>query len=89
MLDGPVEATDLEATEENREFIRCFVEGVLVGAQLDKMSHYMDSESYTVHNPHMDDDLPPLRESLASKGTARKYDRIHRFARRRKLRALC
>lgn len=79
MLDGPTEATDLDKTEENREFIRSFVEDVLVSNQLDKLGHYIDSENYTEHNPHMEDGLPALREALSGNDKTRKYDKIHRL----------
>ena len=77
MIDGPTEVTDHEKTEENREFIRSFMEEVLIKNQLEKLDHYIDSDSYTEHNPGMSDGLPALREALKNKG--RKYDRIHRL----------
>ena len=64
MLDGPTEATDLDRTEENRELIRSFVAEVLVGDQLGRLDHYVDSESYTEHNPQMSDGLVALGEAL-------------------------
>jgi len=79
MLDGTKETAELEKTEENRDLISSFVEEVLVGGQLDRLDHYVDSEGYTEHNPHMRDGLPALREALSGNDKARRYDKIHRL----------
>lgn len=79
MLDGTTEATDLEKTEENRALIRAFVDEVLVNDQLDRLDHYIDSESYIEHNRNMADGLPFLRESLSRNAQQREYDKIHRL----------
>jgi predicted SnoaL-like aldol condensation-catalyzing enzyme len=79
MIDGPTEAADLEKTEENRDLIKSFVDEVLVSGQLDRLEQYIDSESYTEHNPHLADGLPALREALSRKDRVRKYDKIHRL----------
>lgn len=79
MIDGPTEATDLDRTEENRDFIRSFVQEVLIGGQMDRLDHYIDSDSYTEHNPHMADGLSSLHETLSSENHVRTYDKIHRI----------
>lgn len=79
MLDGTTDATDLDRTEENRELIRLFVEEVLVSGQLGRLEHYIDTEDYVEHNPHMKDGLPALREALSRPDKARKYDKVHRL----------
>jgi predicted SnoaL-like aldol condensation-catalyzing enzyme len=79
MLDGATEITDLDRTEENREFIKSFVEDVLMNGQLARLDRYIDSEGYIEHNPHLKDGLMALSESLASDDTARSYDKIHRL----------
>ena len=79
MLDGTTEATDLEKTEENRALIRSFVDEVLVNDQLDRLYHYINSESYIEHNRNMADGLPALRESLSRNAKQRKYEKIHRL----------
>ncbi len=78
MIDGPVEATDLERTEENRHLIRSFFNEVLVNGQLVRLDHYIDSEGYTEHHPDMSDGLPALRESLSGKAKVKTYDKLHR-----------
>jgi predicted SnoaL-like aldol condensation-catalyzing enzyme len=79
MLDGPTATTDLDRTEENRDLIRSFVEEVLVNDQLSRLDHYIASEGYIEHNPHMTDGLPALRETLSRNDKARRYDKIHRL----------
>jgi predicted SnoaL-like aldol condensation-catalyzing enzyme len=79
MIDGPTEAIDPEKTEENRGFIRSFVEDVLMGGQLDRLSRYIDSEDYTEHSPQRADGLPALRDALADQDKPRTYDKIHRL----------
>lgn len=79
MLDGTTEATDLEKTEENRALIRSFVDEVLVNDQLDRLDHYINSESYIEHNRNMADGLPALRETLSRNAKQRKYEKVHRL----------
>lgn len=79
MIDGPTEANDLEKTEENRSLIRSFVEDVLMNGQLDQLSHFIDSEDFTEHNPLMADGLAALREELSRTDRVRSYDKIHRL----------
>jgi len=81
MVDGPIEATELDRTEANREIVRSFVEKVLINGELNSLEHYIDNEHYTEHNPHIADGLSALRAALietASTGIAIiKYDKIH------------
>ena len=79
MIDGPIEANDLDRTEENRELIRSFFDEVLVNGQLDRLEHYVDADGYTEHNPHMADGLRALRVALSNNTRARRYDKLHRL----------
>jgi predicted SnoaL-like aldol condensation-catalyzing enzyme len=83
MVDGPTETLDLDRTESNREFVRSFVDEVLIKGHLDKLEIYIDDERYTEHNPRIGDGLPALRSALsepaANSGTTIQYDRIHRL----------
>ncbi|MEH6471028.1 MAG: nuclear transport factor 2 family protein [Halopseudomonas sp.] len=82
MVDGPTEATDLDSTQHNRETVRSFVDEVLINGQLDKLDSFIDSESYTEHNPRLGDGLSTLRSALSDpashEGITLKYDRMHR-----------
>ena len=83
MVGGPTEADDLARTESNREFVRSFVEDILVARQLGRIGRYIDDGRYTEHNPRIADGLPALRGALLSKlpngEMVTRYDRIHRI----------
>ena len=79
MVDGPVEATDLERTEANRETVRSFVEEVLIHRRLDRLERYLDNQNYTEHNPRIASSLSALRSALSeSASPAIAYDKLHR-----------
>jgi predicted SnoaL-like aldol condensation-catalyzing enzyme len=78
MLDGTIQVSDLEKTEDNRELIRLFVNEVLVHKQLDRLDNYIDLENYIEHNRHMSDGIQSLRETLTHNKKQRKYETIHR-----------
>jgi len=81
MTDGPTEAIDLELTEQNKNFVRQFVEDILVHGKLDKLAGYYDGDNYTQHNPQIADGLSGLGQALqtmAEQGISMKYDKIHK-----------
>jgi predicted SnoaL-like aldol condensation-catalyzing enzyme len=82
MVDGPIEAIDLDRTKYNRGIVRSFVDDVLINGEFDKLEHYIDEEYYTEHNPRFDDGLSMLRSTLSdpesNEGITIKYDRMHR-----------
>ncbi|KAJ8599597.1 hypothetical protein CTAYLR_004713 [Chrysophaeum taylorii] len=81
MVDGPTEATDLDRTEANREFVRKFVDDVLVHRRLDELGRYVDGQ-IVQHNPSIGDGLDALRSALevaTPDAAAIVYDRTHRL----------
>lgn len=81
MVDGTTESIDHDLTEENRTFVRSFVETVLVDGQLDKLTSYVDQTGYIEHNPRLEDGVSTLRLALeAQSGSHRQidYQRVHR-----------
>ena len=81
MVDGPTESIDLELTEINRALIRSFVEVVLIGGALDRLSDFVDEETYVEHNPRLSDGVAVLRSALEAadeNGRRIDYQRIHR-----------
>eukprot|EP00040_Diaphanoeca_grandis_P027530 m.156877 g.156877 ORF g.156877 m.156877 type:complete len:187 (+) comp31031_c0_seq2:315-875(+) len=71
MVDGPVDAVDLDKTEANRALVKSFVDTVLIDrhpASLDKIEEFVD-EHFTEHNPRLSDGVGVLRETLAAKFT--------------------
>ncbi len=81
MMDGPTEAVDLDLTESNRALVQSFIEVVLVDGYLDRLTDFVDEDSYTEHNPRLGDGVSILRSALEVKdesGRCIDYHRIHR-----------
>ena len=81
MVDGATEATDLRLTEINRAFVRSFIETVFVDGQLNRLTDFVDADTYAEHNPRLGDGLTILRAALEAGDNGRKridYHRIHR-----------
>lgn len=81
MVDGPVQATDLELTEVNRSLVRSFVKTVLIGGALDRLGTFVDPDAYIEHNPFLADGLTSLRSALDASTDGQRhirYEHIHR-----------
>lgn len=81
MVDGPTEPSDPDRTEQNRALVRAFVEAILVGGELARLTEFVDEETYAEHNPRLGDGVARLRSELESgDGLGRRidYQRIHR-----------
>ncbi len=81
MVGGPTDATDHDLTENNRAFVRSFVETVLVDGQLDRLTGFIDKEAFAEHNPHQGDGVSMLRAALEAGDNGHKridYHRVHR-----------
>ena len=81
MIDGSNEAKGLELTDQNKEFVRQFVEDILVQGKMDKLAGYYDGDNYIQHNPQIADGLSGLGRALqgmAAQGITMKYDKIHK-----------
>jgi predicted SnoaL-like aldol condensation-catalyzing enzyme len=80
MIDGPTEPTDLAKTEENKTFVRGFVDDILVNGRMEKLTGYFDGDNYVQHNPQIANGLSGLGaalEAMAANGITMKYDTIH------------
>lgn len=80
LLDGAVEVTDLNKTDENKALVRQFVEDVLMGKNPGALTSYFDGDRYIQHNPYIGDGLSGLGKALeewAKQGITMQYDRIH------------
>jgi len=81
MVDGPIEAADLDLTDNNRSLVRVFVETVFIDGQTGRLSEYVSQDGYIEHNPHRGDGLSALRSALDSSDEDRRkidYHKIHR-----------
>ena len=78
MIDGSMELTDLEKTEENRALVLNFIEQVLLERNFNRLTEFVVSEGYIEHNPAMEDGFPSLSKELTS-NNSREYQKIHRI----------
>lgn len=81
MIDGVIEITDRDKTEENKIFVRNFVNDVMVDARLEAISNYYNGEQVIQHNPQIGDGISGLMtayEELKKQGIRIKYDTIHK-----------
>ena len=80
MVDGPIEATDLEHTEANRSRVRAFIEQVCIAGRLDQLDAYV-APGLVQHAPDLVDGVDALRSSLAAVADGRsviEYSQLHR-----------
>lgn len=81
MTEGPIEATDLAQTEENRDLVRRFVAEVMIERRLDLLTDFIHPTAFAQHSPELADGIEPLRAALLAEtedGPAIVYDRTHR-----------
>ena len=79
-IDGAMEITDLDKTEENKRLVRGFVEDVLMGQNPDALTSYFDGNAYIQHNTGIADGLDGLNAALAAyaeQGISMVYNAIH------------
>lgn len=79
-VDGTLEVTDFNKTEENRELVRNFLFDVMQGNNLNKTPDYFDGGNYIQHNTGIADGLSGLNAALAAlakQGIAMVYDKVH------------
>ncbi len=77
MVDGPTEVRERNRTEENRAFVRDFVETALIGGDLDRVDACLDAAAFVEHNPRLSDDLTALRDALSDTAILN-YRHLHR-----------
>ena len=65
-IDGTIEVTDLDKTEENRKLVEDFLYDVMQGNNLDKTPDYFDGDTYIQHNTGIADGVSGLNEALAA-----------------------
>lgn len=65
-IDGTMEVTDLDKTEENRKLVEDFLYDVMQGNNLDKTPDYFDGDTYIQHNTGIADGISGLNEALAA-----------------------
>lgn len=79
-IDGTMDVTDLEKTEENRELVTNFLYDVMQGNNPDKTPDYFAGDAYIQHNTAIADGVSGLSEALAAlaeAGIEMIYDEVH------------
>lgn len=79
-IDGTMEITDLDKTEENRKLVENFLYDVMQGNNLDKTPDYFDGDAYIQHNTGIADGVSGLNEALAAlaeQNIQMIYDEVH------------
>lgn len=79
-IDGTMEITDLNKTEENRKLVENFLYDVMQGNNLDKTPDYFDGDAYIQHNTGIADGVSGLNEALAAlaeQNIQMIYDEVH------------
>lgn len=82
MVDGPTEIEDLDKTDANKAVVQGFVDDVLMGGKVDKVTDYISTEQYDQHNPEVKDGLAGFAEHLKEvmeAGKPSKYRKVHRL----------
>lgn len=64
MTDGAVEVEDLKKTEANKEFMKNFLEDVMLGKAPEKITDYINTEQYHQHNPLIPDGFDGFLEAV-------------------------
>lgn len=79
-IDGTMEITDLDKTEENRRLVENFLYDVMQGHNPDKTADYFDGDAYIQHNTAIADGVSGLNAALtalAEQGIQMIYDETH------------
>lgn len=83
MVDGVVEITDIQMTENNRSIIQSFVEETLIGRTDNSLQKYINPREYTEHSPDFGDDPAEIQrlfsESADDNRKTIRYEKLHRL----------
>jgi predicted SnoaL-like aldol condensation-catalyzing enzyme len=81
MVNGETVVADLDKTDENRTFIREFVESVLINRQWQRLDNFVDAFTYIEHNPYLNDGREALLSALTELENGEpviQFDTLHR-----------
>ena len=65
-IDGSMEVTDLDKTEENRELVKQFLYDVMQGNHAEKTADYFNGDAYIQHNTGIADGVSGLGAALTA-----------------------
>ena len=78
--DGLIDITDLDKTAENKALVTDFVETILKGGEVDRITDFLSTETYIQHNSQIADGLDGLGAALAAmaeQGIEMVYTDVH------------
>jgi predicted SnoaL-like aldol condensation-catalyzing enzyme len=79
-FDGATSVVDLEKTEANKAIVQSLMNDVFLGANPQKITEYISTETYIQHNPAVGDGVAALGqalEAMANAGTPMIYAKNH------------
>lgn len=79
-IDGSMEVTDLDKTEESRELVKQFLYDVMQGNHAEKTADYFNGDVYLQHNTGIADGVSGLGAALmalSEQGISMIYDQVH------------
>lgn len=80
-FDGSTEITDLEKSEANKKVVSDFLNNVLLGGQMDKITSYINPNKYIQHNSAVADGLDGFGAAMtyfAENGLVMEYTKVHK-----------
>ncbi len=78
-VDGTVEITDLDETEQNKAVVGEFITEVLQNGRGDRITDFISSDTYIQHNPQVGDGIEGLQTflgQLAERGQSMVYEDV-------------
>ncbi len=79
--DGETVITDLDKTAANKKTVQGFIDDVLLGHQMDKLTTYINPAKYIQHNPAVADGLDGFGAAMkyfAENGLIMEYQKTHK-----------
>lgn len=80
--DGETTITDLDKTEANKKTVKAFIDDVLLGHQMAKLTTYINPAKYIQHNPAVADGLDGFGAAMkyfAENGLVLEFDKTHKI----------
>lgn len=80
-LDGATALSDLDKTEANKKVVTDFIEKVLLGHEMDKLTTYINPKNYVQHNPAVADGLDGFGAAMkyfSENGLVMEYTKLHK-----------
>lgn len=80
-FDGATEITDLDQTKANKVVVEGFVDDILIGGKMEKLTEYISTDTYVQHNSNIADGLDGFGEAfaaMAANDIEMKFERSHK-----------